>query len=54
MDEGRKKTLWICASVIAAPQLSAIEDGKEPARQAQITYDAILKAERIINQIDAR
>ncbi len=53
MDEGRKKTLWVCASIIAAGKLAAFEDGKS-AEQSQVTYDAILKAERIINQIDAR
>jgi hypothetical protein len=53
MDEGRKCVLWICASMLAAAKLSAIEDGKQDAQQTQITYDAILKAERIINRIDA-
>ena len=54
MDEGRKRVLWICATILAAPKLRALEDGKNPSAQAQITNDAILKAERIMKQIDAR
>lgn len=54
MDEARKKTLWVCASILAAPRLAALEDGKQAALQAEITQDAISKAERIIRQIDLR
>jgi hypothetical protein len=48
MDEARKKTPWVCASILAAPRLAALEDGKQAALQAEITQDAISKAERII------
>jgi hypothetical protein len=54
MDEARKKTLWVCASILAAPRLAALEDGKQDALQSAITQDAICKAERIMRQIDAR
>jgi hypothetical protein len=54
MDEGRKKTLWVCAAILAAPRLAALEDGKSDALQTEITRDAICKAERIIGQIDLR
>jgi hypothetical protein len=54
MDEARKKTLWVCATILAAPLLAALEDGKTAAIQTEITQDAINKAERIIRQIDAR
>jgi hypothetical protein len=54
MDETRKKTLWVCASILAAPRLAALEDGKQDALQAEITKDAIAKAERIMRQIDLR
>jgi hypothetical protein len=54
MDEGRKKTLWVCAAILASPRLAALEDGTSDALQAEITLDAIAKAERIIRQIDSR
>lgn len=54
MDESRKKTLWVCASILAAPRLATLEDGKQDALQSAITQDAICKAERIIRQIDLR
>jgi len=54
MDEPRKKTLWVCATILAAPKLADLQDGKSSALQAEITQDAICKAERIIRQIDAR
>jgi hypothetical protein len=54
MDEGRKRVLWICATILAAPRLRDLEDGKNPSAQTQITQDAILKAERIMRQIDLR
>jgi hypothetical protein len=44
MDEGRKKTLWVCAAILAAPRLAALEDGKSDALQVEITRDAICKA----------
>jgi len=34
--------------ILAAPKLKDLEDGKNPSTQAQITDDAILKAERIM------
>jgi hypothetical protein len=56
MDETRKKTLWVCATILAAPKLADLQDGdpKKAALQTDITLDAITKAERIIRQIDAR
>ena len=54
MDEGRKRVLWICATILAAPKLRDLEDGKNPSAQTHINTGAILKAERIIKQIDAR
>jgi hypothetical protein len=51
MDEGRKRVLWICATILAGPQLQASEDGKNSAVRASVTQDAIAKAERIIRQI---
>jgi hypothetical protein len=54
MDEGRKRVLWICASILAAPRLRDLEDGKNPTAQGQINQDAIAKAERIMKQIDLR
>jgi hypothetical protein len=54
MDEGQKRVLWIYASVLAEGRRSAIEHGKSAALQAEITQDAIQKAERIMRQIDAR
>jgi hypothetical protein len=46
MDEGRKRTLWICAAILSERRLSALEDGKSAALQTEITQDAISKAER--------
>jgi hypothetical protein len=54
MDEGRKRVLWICAAILAGPKLTELEDGKNASAQANITNDAILKAERIMRQIDKR
>jgi hypothetical protein len=54
MDEGRKRALWICAAILAERRLSALEDGKSAALQAEVTQDAISKAERIMRQIDVR
>ncbi len=54
MDEGRKRTLCVCAAILSERRLSALEDGKSAALQAEITRDAISKAERIMRQIDAR
>ena len=54
MDEARKKNLCVCATILAAPKLADLEDGKSAALQSQITLDAIQKAERIMRQVDAR
>jgi hypothetical protein len=54
MDEARKKTLWVCASILAASKLADLQDGKSAAVQTEITQDAVCKAERILRQIDAR
>jgi hypothetical protein len=54
MDEGRKRVLWICAAILAAPRLTDLEDGKNDAAQAHIRQDAIQKAKRIMRQIDAQ
>ena len=54
MDEGRKRTLWICATILCERRLSTLENGKSAALQTEITQDAIAKAERIMRQIDAR
>jgi hypothetical protein len=54
MDEGRKRVLWICATILAAPKLADMKDGEKAALQADVTSDAISKAERIMRQIDAR
>lgn len=54
MDEGRKRVLWICATILAAPRLASLERDKNPSLQVDIIYDAIVKAEAIINSIDHR
>ena len=54
MDEGRKRTLWICASILAAPKLAEFKDGEKDALQVDIVRDAVQKAERIIGHIDCR
>ena len=54
MDDGRKRTLCICATILSERRLSTLEDGKSAALQTEITQDAIAKAERIMRQIDAR
>ncbi len=53
MDEGRKRTLRVCAAILSERRLSTLEDGKSAALQTEITQDAICKAERIMRQIDA-
>jgi hypothetical protein len=52
MDEGRKRVLWICASInAAAPRVLDLQDAKNPSRQFEIMQDTICKAERIIKHI---
>ena len=53
MDEGRKRTLCICATILSERRLSTLEDGNSAALQTEITQDAVAKAERIMRQIDA-
>ena len=53
MDEGRKRTLRVCAAILSERRLSTLEDGKSAALQTEITQDAICKAERIMRQIHA-
>jgi hypothetical protein len=36
------------------PKLSELKDGEKAALQTEVNYEAILKAERIIRQIDLR
>jgi hypothetical protein len=40
-----KRVLWICASILAGLKLAEIKAAKK-----EVTYDAILKAERIMGQ----
>src|SRR6266478_3257129 len=40
--------------ILAAPRLATLGVQKSAALQAEVTQDAIAKAERIIRQIDAR
>jgi hypothetical protein len=54
MDEGRKRTLCICATILSERRQSALEDGKSAALQTEMTQDAISKTERIMRQLDAR
>lgn len=54
MDEGRKRVLWICATILAAPRLAGLERDKTQSLQVEVIYDALLKAEAIINTIDHR
>jgi hypothetical protein len=54
MDESRKKTLWVCATILAAPKLAEFKDGEKNALQVDIVRDAVQKAERIIGHIDHR
>jgi hypothetical protein len=50
MDEGRKRVLWTCASMLAAPKLSELKGGEKAALQTEVNYEAILKAEQIIQR----
>jgi hypothetical protein len=54
MDESRKKTLWVCATILAAPKLAEIKDGETDMLQVDVVRDAVQKAERIIQHIDHR
>jgi hypothetical protein len=53
-DGRRKRTLWICAAILAAPKLAEFKDGEKDALEVEIVRDAVRKAERIIGHIDYR
>jgi hypothetical protein len=51
MDEGRKRVLWITATILAARRIAQIECRPSPALESCIR-DAISKAEAIMARID--
>jgi hypothetical protein len=53
MDEGRKRTLLIAASILVARKYAQLEGKPSPALDSAIA-DAISLAEKIMKQIDAR
>jgi hypothetical protein len=54
MDEGRKRVLWIMASILAARKLAQYDGGKlVPATMCAIV-DAVRWAEEIMKEIDER
>ena len=52
MDEGRKRVLWICATLLAALKLAQF-DKPCPGVESAI-YHAISTAEKIMAKIDER
>ena len=52
MDEGRKRVLWICATILAARKLAQF-DKPCPGIESAIA-DGITMAERIMAKIDAK
>ena len=52
MDEGRKRTILIAASILVARKYVQLEGKPSPALDSAIA-DAISLAERIMKQIDA-
>jgi len=44
MDQGRKKTLCVCATILAAPKLTDLQDGKSAALQTEITQIDVMFA----------
>jgi hypothetical protein len=52
VSEGRKRVLWICATILAARKLAQIEK-PSPALESCIS-DAIARAEKIMQKIDAK
>ena len=52
MDEGRKRVLWICATILAARKLAQF-DKPCPGIESAIS-DAIAMTEKIMTKIDAR
>ena len=53
MDEGRKRTILIAASILVARKWVQLEGKPSPAQDAAIA-DAISLAERIMQRIDSR
>lgn len=53
MDPIAKRTLAICTAIIAAPKLASIAEENRVALRDAI-YDSILRAETILNQLNAR
>jgi hypothetical protein len=52
VDEGRKRVLWICATILAARKLAQF-DKPCPGIEAAIA-NALAMAERIMQKIDAK
>lgn len=52
MDEGRKRVLWICATILAARKLAQF-DKPCPGVESAIA-DGLAMAERIMSKIDAK
>ena len=52
MDEGRKRVLWICATLLAARKLAQY-DKPCPGVESAIA-DGIVTAEKIMAKIDAK
>jgi hypothetical protein len=52
VDEGRKRVLWICATILAARKLAQF-DKPCPGVEAAIA-NAIAMAEKIMSKIDAK
>lgn len=53
MDEGRKRTILIAASILVSRRYAQLEGKPSPALEAAIA-DAIALAEKIMHRIDAR
>lgn len=53
MDEGRKRTILIAASILVARDYAQLRGKPSPALEAAIS-DAISLAEKIMQKIDAR
>jgi hypothetical protein len=47
VDEGRKRILWMCAAIPAAPK-SECKGGENDALQTEVTYEAISRAQRVM------
>jgi hypothetical protein len=54
MDAIDRRTLAICAAIIAGPKLIGLDSDKAPVAIRDIVYDAILKAETVMNQVYKR